>query len=204
MKLKLYIFILLFFNQSIINAQDINISKESTSTPPRFSKNDYIGNIIYNDDGTTTLHYVQKQPLEVIFKNYTYDKDFNLVKDDVDHYTLGEQMRDQWKEKFSWFNYKGENYVVEGISVDPTWGGKLLARKKITTWKYNALFGGYYPIVKTTDIQKLKGADDNRVYLYHRAEDYQNGNVVLLVGNKASKESKIKKSAYKAFSIDDS
>ena len=184
-----------------ILAQDINISKESTSIPPKFSKSDYIGNITYNQDGSTTLHYVEKQPFRVYFKNYTYDKDFNLIKDDIDTYTLGEQLADEWKEKFSWFNYRGEDYTVEGISVDPTWGGKLIARKKLTKWSYSPIFGGYFPTVTITDVQRLNGADDNRIYLYHRAEDYQNGHVVLLVGNKASKESKIKNQHTRHFQL---
>lgn len=183
----------------VSNAQ-LKISKEKTSTPPKFSKGDYIGNIFYNEDGTTTLHYVEKQPFRVYFKNYTYDQEFNLVKHDIDMYSLSDQLF-AWKEKFSWFNYRGEDYTVEGISIDPTWGGKLLARKKITTWKYSPVFGDYYPVVEIADMQTIKGAEDNRVYLYHRAEDYQTGNVVLLVGNKAEKGSKIKNQHTRHFQL---
>ena len=118
----------------VSNAQ-LKISKEKTSTPPKFSKGDYIGNIFYNDDWTTTLHYVEKQPFMVYFKNYTYDQDFNLVNHDIDMFLLEDQLF-PWRKKFEWFNYRGEDYTVQGISIDPTWGGKLVARKKITTWKY--------------------------------------------------------------------
>lgn len=186
---------------SALSAQVLQLSKESASTPPKFSKGDYIGNITYNDDGSTTLHYVEKQPMRVYFKNYTYDKDFNLINDEVDMFSLADQIKAEWKEKFAWFEYKGEEYSVEGISIDPTWGGKLIARKKLTTWKYSAMFGGYYPVVETTGVQKLSGADDNRIYLYHRAEDYQKGNVVLLVGNKAEKKSKIKNQHTRHFQL---
>lgn len=182
-------------------AQGVSLSKEATSTPPKFSKSDYIGNITYHDDGSTTLHYVEKQPFRVYFKNYTYDKDFNLINDEVEMFSLADQVKAEWKEKFAWFDYQGEEYQVEGISVDPTWGGKLLARKKLTTWKYSAAFGGYYPTVKIMDAQELSGADDNRIYLYHRAEDYQNGHVVLLVGNKAEKGSKIKNQHTRHFQL---
>ena len=189
------------FATSALSAQVLQLSKESTSTPPKFSKGDYIGNITYNNDGSTTLHYVEKQPMRVYFKNYTYDKDFNLINDEVDMFSLVDQIKAEWKEKFSWFEYKGEEYSVDGISIDPTWGGKLIARKKTTTWKYSTAFGGYYPVVETTGVQTLNGADDNRIYLYHRAEDYQNGNVVLLVGNKADKKSKIKNQHTRHFQL---
>ncbi|MFT5646024.1 MAG: hypothetical protein ACI976_000701 [Aureispira sp.] len=189
------------FVTSALSAQVLQLSKESTSTPPKFSKGDYIGNITYNEDGSTTLHYVEKQPMRVYFKNYTYDKDFNLINDEVDMFSLIDQIKAEWKEKFSWFEYRGEEYSVEGISIDPTWGGKLIARKKITTWKYSTSFGGYYPVVETTGVQQLSGADDNRIYLYHRAEDYQKGNVVLLVGNKAEKKSKIKNQHTRHFQL---
>lgn len=186
---------------TMLPAQDIKLSKESASTPPKFSRDSYLGNIIYNEDGTTTLHYVEKQPMRVYFKNYTYDKEFNLVDHSVDMFSIVDQIKAEWKEKFAWFDYRGEDYTVEGISIDPTWGGKLIARKKITTWKYSAVFGGYYPSVITTGVEKLKGADGNRIYLYHRAEDYQNGNVVLLVGNKAEKGTKIKNQHTRHFQI---
>ena len=193
MKLSITFFTALLLLFSINTyAQEIKLSKESTSTPPKFSRDSYLGNIIYNEDGTTTLHYVEKQPFNIYFKNYTYDSDFNLVKDEIDNFSIADQIKAEWKEKFSWFRYEGDEYTVEGISVDPTWGGKLIARKKVTTWKYSPVFGGYYPTVKTMKAEKLSGADDNRIYLYHRAEDYSKGNLVLLVGNKSEKGSKIK------------
>jgi hypothetical protein len=193
--MKIFITIItsiLLLNSFLTSAQEIKLSKESTSTPPKFSRSSYLGNITYNDDGTTTLHYVEKQPFNISFKNYTYDPDFNLVKDEIDNFSIVDQIKAEWKEKFSWFRYEGDEYTVEGISVDPTWGGKLIARKKVTTWKYSPVFGGYYPSVKTMKAEKLSGADNNRIYLYHRAEDYSKGNLVLLVGNKSEKGSKIK------------
>lgn len=141
----------------------------------------------YNADGNTVLTYVEKQPFKIVFKNYTFDKDFNFVKEELDNYTLGEQIRDEWKAKFEWFKYVGESYQVEGISVDPSWGGTLVVRKKLTTYNYSWLFGGYWPSVKILDKQTLKGDEENRLYMYARAENYQSGDVVLLVGNKGDK-----------------
>ncbi|MCP4441330.1 MAG: hypothetical protein GY810_20685 [Aureispira sp.] len=190
-----------YFCVSTAMVGQLKLSKEEVSTPPKFSKSSYLGNISYNEDGTTTLHYVEKQPFNMFFKNYTYDSDFKLVNHDIDDYPLGQQIKDAWKDKFSWFRYVGDEYQVEGVSVDPTWGGKLIARKKLTTWKYSPLFGGYYPTVRTMDVEKLSGADDNRIFLYHRAEDYEKGNVLLLVGNKAEKGSKIKNQHTRNFQL---
>ncbi|MCH2043296.1 MAG: hypothetical protein MK212_04090 [Saprospiraceae bacterium] len=176
---------LLFFALTINVTQAQELSKQNMYKPPSLSKDSYIGNIAYNDeDGSMVLSYVEKRPFKVVFKHYTFNKDLQFEHEELEYYSVNEYNK---MKHFDWFDYRGEVYTVEGISVNPGWGGKLVVRKKRTTYTYSWIFGGYWPSTKILSIQKLKGDEENRLYMYGRAENYQKGNVTLLVGNKGQK-----------------
>ena len=186
---------------ALLLGQPLTLSIEKTVTPPQFTKGDYLGDIRYDPNGHTILNYVEEQPLYNNFKTYTFDQNFELVDHKVEEIKALEAVNSAWKDLLDVDHYRGDNYVVEGVSIKPGAGGKLIARKKRTTWKFSAVLGDYYPSVELLDRQPLKGVDDDRWYTYYRAENYQTGEALVLVGHKAEKGSKIKNQHTRHFQL---
>jgi hypothetical protein len=148
------------------------------------SKRGALANVEFDKDQGYTLTYVIKSNEKMAkFQIYTFDKDFNfnnMVED--------EQEFEKAKVKYKWFRYRGEEYSVEGIFVEPTVTGALVLRKKMVSFKYDWLFLGYYTTTKVLDKVKPRSADGSSYFYYAHAEDDVTGEVSVLVGDKSIKE----------------
>ncbi|MBA3664796.1 MAG: hypothetical protein H0W61_11400, partial [Bacteroidetes bacterium] len=122
-------------------------------------------------DKTTTLSFVTKVSNSsniVKYQNYIFDKDYNFIK------TEGTE------KEYANKKYKGENYVIEGISVEPSMMGKMVLRKKRieNTWSW---FNGRY-VKKVTLLDKVKPKDEagNSYVLLKKFENDETGEVIAL------------------------
>jgi len=144
------------------------------------SKRGALANVEYNASTGYKLTYVTKSNDKLAkFQIYTFDKDFNFLKLEEDELEF-----EKAKTKYSWFKFRGEEYSVEGVFVEPNLVGTLVLKRKKITYKYDWFLLGYYKDVEILEKVKPK-TDDGRVFFYYsHAEDDVTGDVYILCGSK--------------------
>lgn len=173
------IVLLLLAQSTFSSAQSVEVEKTYELTGK--SKRGALANVEYDAaKGTYTLYYVTKSTeKKAKFEIYVFDKDFNFV-----NMTEDEIEFEKVKTKYTWFKYKGEQYVVEGLFVEPNLTGTLVLKKKRISYSYDWLFLGYRKKVEVLEKVKPK-SEDGKVYQYHtHFEDDRDGTVYILVGEK--------------------
>lgn len=158
-----------------------NIEAEKTYELTGKSKRGTLANVQFDaSKGQYTLYYVTKSnEKKAKFEIYVFDKDFNFVSMTDDEIEF-----DKVKGKYSWFKYKGEQYAVEGLFVEPNMMGTLVLKRKRITYSYDWLFLGYRKKVEILEKVKPK-SDEGLKYHYHtHFEDDRDGTVYILVGEK--------------------
>jgi len=135
----------------------------------------------YNaSDKVYRLIYVTKQnDRKAKFQNYYFDKDFNFIKMVDD-----EQEFEKARLKYTWFNFRGELYSVEGNYVKPNLMGTLILKKKRITHKYDWILLGYHTEVEILNKVKPKTDDGRKFFYYRHAEDDVDGSIFVLCGEK--------------------
>ncbi|HEY8400059.1 MAG TPA: hypothetical protein VIK89_02285 [Cytophagaceae bacterium] len=158
-----------------------NVALEKTYEISGKSKRGYLGKVIYDQDTKTySLIYVTKaNDKKAKFETYQFDKDFNFI-DKTDEEIEFEKARS----KFSWFNFKGEQYSFESVSVSGNLTGTLVLKKKKITYKWNWFTGSYDKHVQLLEKIKPKNDEGNKYYYHTHAEDDVNGDILVLVGVK--------------------
>jgi hypothetical protein len=163
-------------------AQTIDLEKTYKITGA--SKRGALANVEYNKETGYTLTYVTKSNDRMArFQIYTFDKDFNFINMVED-----EQEFEKAKTKYKWFRFKGEEYSVEGMYVEPNLIGTLVLRKKQINYKYDWLFLGYYTTTKVLEKVKPRTDDGRTFFYYTHAEDDATGDVCILVGARDKKD----------------
>jgi hypothetical protein len=159
----------------IASAQKLALEKTYEITGK--SKRGYLDEVVY-DPATkqTLLSFVTRvagnftgSKTKVKYQNYYFDKDFNFVN--------MEEKEDVYRNK----KYKGDDYTVEGISVQNNLTGTFVIRKKLVTYTWDWFFGGYKKKVKLLDKVKPKDDSGNKYILLRKFENDQNGDVVVMV-----------------------
>lgn len=192
-----------------IGASSQELSIENTYEFTSLKKDSYLGNVSYNaDDNTTTLYYVEKDVLQTVFTNYVFDENLDFVREEIEKFNIIDAFKgdatvdDQGnysgdlrsvRERYPWFEYRGETYTKEMVYVNPSWGGKLVARKVVYDYTYNWNFGTYTRKLESSEKRTITGTDDDRIFLYDRYNNSNTGEVFLLVGIKAPKGDKANK-----------
>ncbi|MGN6646024.1 MAG: hypothetical protein ACTHJT_05800 [Cytophaga sp.] len=143
----------------------------------------YIGNVERNDQTReVAVTYVTKSTnSKVKFERYTFDYDLNLKSDVVDEIELTKA-----KEKYSWFKYKGEAYVVEGLTASPNLTGTFVIKKKQVTYSWNWFLLKYKKTTKTLEKLKFEGENGKNMYYISHYENDSNGDIVALAGEKGN------------------
>lgn len=110
-------------------------------------------------NGSYKLYYVIKSGLTTItLQIYSFDKDFNFIdvkNEEVPVDNLA-QMKKENPFDFSWVNFKGANYSVEGNSVEGNLVGNLVIKKKRITYFYNWFNMNYDSKIELLDKVKPK------------------------------------------------
>jgi hypothetical protein len=141
------------------------------------SKRGYLDEVAYDPSSKMTkLSFVTRvagnftgSKTKVKYQEYYFDKEFNFVKMD--------ENEDVYRNK----KYKGDNYTVEGISVENNMTGTLVLRKKLITYTWDWFFGGYKKKIKLLDKVKPKDDSGNKYMLLKKFENDENGDVIVMV-----------------------
>jgi len=166
----------------MVVAQKIELEKTYKIT--NASKRGVLSNIEYNKDAGYSLTYVTKSNEKMAkFQIYNFDKEFNFVNIVED-----EQEFEKAKTKYKWFKYKGEEYSVEGMYVEKNLAGTLVLKRKLITYKYDWLWGGYHPSTKVLEKVKPRTEDGRTFFYYTHAEDDVTGDACILVGARDKKD----------------
>lgn len=164
------------------HAQKLSIEKTYEITGK--ANRGYLGHInIDEPNNLLELTYVTKSTdKKAKFETYQFDLEFNfknLVTDETEF--------EKARQKFSWFNFKGDSYVVEAVSVENNLTGTLVLKRKEITYTYSWLWGGYNKDVKLLEKLKPKSDEGNKYSLISKAENDADGSVLVIAGTKAQK-----------------
>ena len=175
--LVIALFLSYFTTSSIAQKLDIEKTYEITGK----SKRGYLGKAIY-DPATKvyTLTYVTKTTdKKAKFEVYQFDKEFNFISKTEDEIEF-----EKAKLKFSWFNYRGEEYSVEAISVSGNFTGTLVLKRKKIHYVYDWFNGGYHKKVELLEKIKPKNDDGNQYFYHTHTEDDVTGDILVVAGIK--------------------
>ena len=114
------------------------------------------------------------------FINYKFDYNFNMIDQSEELVNL----KDIPNHKYKPARYKGEEYEVVGLSVDPNIMGTLVLKKNDTKFSFNWFQLRY--TLNTTVEGKLKATtdDDKKFFYWDHIEDNTDGTAMILVGEK--------------------
>jgi hypothetical protein len=177
---KLYIIIMaVFISCYSTNAQKLELEKTYEITGK--SKRGYLGKVEYDAAAKVySLIYVTKSTeRKVKFETYRFDKDFNFLDKKADELDV-----DRAKLSFSWFNFRGDSYVIETISVSGNFTGTLVLKKKRITYYYDWFFGGYNKKVELLEKIKPKNDEGNQYFYHTHVEDEVTGDILIVAGLK--------------------
>lgn len=161
-----------------VEAQKLALEKTYEITGK--AKRGYLDDVQY-DPGTrqTMLSFVTKSSnnftgskTKVKYQNYFFDAEYNFIK--------MEENEDVYRNK-RYKIEKGDNYTVEGISVQNNFTGTFVLRRKLITYTWDWFFGGYKKKVKLLDKVKPKDDAGNKYTLIRKWENDQTGDVVAMV-----------------------
>jgi hypothetical protein len=180
MKKNLFALCALVMLAGYLPAQELEL--ENTYKISRASKRGNLAGLDYDYGAKTyTLTYFTGQKRNTFkYEQYVFDNDFKLISDNE-----FEEEAEKMKKKFKWFKFKGEEYVVEGNTVENNLMGTLVLRKKKITYKYQFLLGGYTRKVEVLEKVKPKTEDGNKFTKMDHVEDDMTGDLFVLATVKA-------------------
>lgn len=180
----MFLAVLIFATAFIIRAQKVDFEK--TYEVDAKAKRGYLDDVIVNqNDKTTCLSFVTRatgnftgSKVKVKYQDYYFDADYNFKE-------VKEYEEDYKNKKF-----KGENYTIEGISVEPNLMGDIVLRKKKVDYTWSWLNRRYYKKVTLLDKVKPKDESGNKYTLVKKFENDETGEVIALVRARPTKVGK--------------
>jgi hypothetical protein len=164
------------FIQSELTAQ--TIEKEASYLLDGKARRGRLAQVEVADNGNYKLYYITKaKTSKVKFLIYTFTPDFEFVSKEEDEIEL-----EKVKTKYSWFNFKGELYTVQGITMNWNPVMPLVLKKKEITYKYDWLLLGYYKTVKVLDKVKPRTDDGMKYFAKKYFEDEVTGDIYIVAG----------------------
>lgn len=160
------------------------LDKEATIDISGKAKRGYLGNVVVDDSREQLdLVFVTKSTnRKVKFEAYQFDYDLKLINKIED-----EQDVDKAKSKYSWFNFKGDSYSVEGVTAEGNMLGKFVVKKRRITYSYSWFLGRYRKSVKTLDKVKFETPNGKKMFFLRSFDNDQSGEVLALAGHQPSK-----------------
>lgn len=183
MKKNLLVFLCFAFFTCYLQVNGQKLAAEKIVDISGKANRGYIGNVVRNDQTReVVVTYVTKSTnSKVKFETYTFDYDLNLKSDIVDEIELSKA-----KSKYSWFKYKGDSYVVEGISASPNLTGTFVIKKKQISYAWNWFLLKYKMSSKTLDKLKFEGENGKNMFYISHYENDTNGEIIALAGEKGN------------------
>jgi len=158
---------------------------EMTHDISRKSKKGYLGNVEVNEAASTfdMIYVLPSSERKVKLETYTFDKQLNLINT-----VKEEEDIDLVRQRYKWFNFKGDVYYTNTIAASSTMGGKLVFRKKLITHKYRWWYGTYVNKVKMLEKVKPTSETENKyVFRGGAYEVERDSNILVLAGRQEAK-----------------
>lgn len=161
------------------NAQ--SLEKEQTVDVSKKAARGTLGHVETNDASREiSLVYVTKSSARKIkFETYLFDYDLNLISTMEDEIEM-----DKAKTKYSWFKFKGETYVIEGISAQPNLTGTFVIKKKQITYSWSWFSLRYTKSTKVLDKLKFEGESGKNMFYLSHYENDATGEIIALAGER--------------------
>jgi len=157
-----------------------------------------VANVSYDQNtGQSVYSFIVKSKSDLIsIESYSFDKDFNFLKNDADQLTF-----EQAKKKYPWWNYNGEHLESDDLIVDESDDIVLLKKKFEFDYDWKKLVYTVKSDVK--DKIKLKN-DAGSKYVHHRnwiPED--ENNVIILCGERSKSDKLLQDKTFHLIKIND-
>ncbi|MCU0416273.1 MAG: hypothetical protein MUE33_03715 [Cytophagaceae bacterium] len=176
------------------------LDKEKTIDVSKKAARGTLGHVETNDASREiSLVYVTKSTNKKIkFETYLFDYDLNLLN------SMEEEVEvDKARSKFSWFKFKGEEYVVEGISAEPNMMGTFVIKKKRITYNWSWFTLSYRKNTKLLDKLKFEGENGKNMFYLSHYENDATGEIIAMAGEKGKAGDMIKHyTVYHFFKVD--
>lgn len=185
MKIKTIFAVVVLAASAKIYAQQSGINiLEKDYEISRKAKKGYLGGVEAKaNGGFDMVYFLPSSRKKVKIETYSFDKDANLTNTAKDEWEV-EKVKKRWK----FFNFKGDEYSTQAISVSSNMGGKLVYKKRQIKAKYNWLAGGYVKRIKMLDKQRLANENGDE-YLFGGAYEVERDSAILVMGYPVNKTS---------------
>lgn len=139
--------------------------------------------MVENDEAKqqlTFIYRVRAKRNQAKFISYTFDYNFNLVDQGEEVVDFEKGIPNKYKPK----RYRGEEFAVEGLYVEPNMMGTLVLKRKVTSFKWNWFKLAYNLSTSVEGKLKAKTDDDKKLYYWDHMEDLNDGTALILAGEK--------------------
>jgi hypothetical protein len=203
MKKTIAIFTFLLMTAGLF-AQKFNLLEKTYEITGKAKRGTLVDVKYLSDVGQYKLYYTIKSGLtSITLQIYTFDKDFTFI--DVKNQEVEVDRLAALKASnpfdFSWVNYRGGSYTVEGTNVEGNLVGTLVLKKKQVTYGYNWFTMEYNKTVKILEKVKPKNDEGTRFYYFTHFEDDSNGDLYVLAGARDAKKGNDPLKYYKEFHL---
>lgn len=171
----------LLFISLVATSQTIDIEK--TYEVSKEAQKGFIHSV-ETDDAAQQMNFtyrVRAKKDQLKFINYTFDYNFNMVKESEELIEL-EKLKDSKRYKPK--KYRGESYEVEGLFIEPNMMGTLVVKRKVTRFSWNWFQMQYNLSTSVEGKLKAKTDDDKKLFYYDHVEDANSGTAMILAGEK--------------------
>jgi hypothetical protein len=169
-----FIFLMLFITQSIAGQQ---LSKEATYEISSKANRGYMYEPVIDEaNNKLSLTFVTKATnKKAKFETYHFDLDFNFKSKEDSEVPM---------EKVKGYRVdKGDEWEQEAVTVETSFLGTLVLRRKVYKYKWNWLWGGYDRKVVSGDKIKPKTDDGGKLqYITHTEQP--NGDIMIVATDK--------------------
>lgn len=188
---KIILILLMFLGVISLQAQNFNLLEKTYEITGKAKRGTLVDVKYLANEKQYKLYYTIKSGMtSITFQIYTFDKDFNFL--DVKNEEIEVDRLAELKKlnpfDFSWVNYRGSNYSVEGNNVEPNLIGTLVIKKKRITYTYNWFTLEYNRKVEILEKVKPKNDEGTRFYYFNHFEDDYNGDLYILCGARDAKK----------------
>jgi hypothetical protein len=179
---KIYLFALLL--AMTLPSFGQKLDKEATIDISGKARRGYLGNVVVDDarEQLDLVFVTKSTNRKIKFEAYQFDYNLKLINKVED-----EQEVDKAKSKYSWFNFKGDSYAVEGVTAEGNLLGKFVVKKRRITYSYSWLLGRYRKNIKTLDKVKFETPNGRKMFFHAGFDNDQTGEVLALAGHQPSK-----------------
>lgn len=179
--MKHFLYLLLFVS-FVAQAQTVDVEK--TYEVSKEAMKGFLQSV-ENDEAKqqlTFLYRVRAKRNQAKFISYTFDYNFNLVDQGEEVVDFEKGIPAKYKPK----KYRGEEFSVEGLYVEPNFMGTLVLKRKVTSFKWNWFRLAYNLSTSVEGKLKAKTDDDKKLYYHDHIEDMNDGTALILAGEKGS------------------